>query len=244
MRIDGYVANAAIPVFSARDIPVIAGHVWITSAQKLKLVAAAPGAVTVELSVGGSRNQTVRVTTACDALTLQRGKPVPVAVPGHGRGYLTKTTTIDVHNQANGDVVFSLQFLDGTSHLFWSTETKPGFVHVQSRADLAVDGWVRTKDLDPLKPGEMMDQYIPPESQVTGAQLAIDKPPRIAKASKDIALRARRDEKERPIGAVESGAEVYVMETIAGWTNVLPKSLYVLPPDDGGFWIPAGEAPR
>jgi hypothetical protein len=89
-----------------------------------------------------------------------------------------------------------------------------------------------------------MDQYIPPESQVTGAQLAIDKPPRIAAASKDIPIRSRRDEKEKPIGVIESGAEIYIMETIAGWTNVLPKSLYVLPPDDGGFWIPAAETPR
>ena len=51
-------------------------------------------------------------------------------------------------------------------------------------------------------------------------------------------------DKDRPIGVVEPGAEVYIMETMAGWTNVLPKALYVVPPEDGGFWIPSAEAPR
>jgi len=39
------------------------------------------------------------------------------------------------------------------------------------------------------------------------------------------------------------GAEVYVLETITGWSNILPKSLALTPPDDGGFWIPSSEVP-
>ena len=46
------------------------------------------------------------------------------------------------------------------------------------------------------------------------------------------------------LGVLEAGAEVYMMETIAGWTNLLPVSLGVTPPDEGGFWIPAAEAPK
>jgi hypothetical protein len=90
----------------------------------------------------------------------------------------------------------------------------------------------------------MRDQYIPPTTAVAGAQLALDKAPPIVKATKDIPVRARRDDKEKPIGVLESGAEVYLMETIAGWTNLLPKSLGMTPPDDGGFWIPSAEAPK
>jgi len=244
IRLEGFVATSAIQVYTTRDIPVMAGNVWITSAQKASLVAATASSVTVEMAVAGSRNQKVRGTTTCDALALQRGTPVPMEVPGNGRGYLTKESTIDIYSQPNGDVVFSLMMLEGSSQLFWSTETRAGFVHVKSRADLAIDGWVRWKDLDPLKKGEMMDQYIPPQSAVVGGQLAMDKPPRIATATKDILIRARRDERERPIGVVESGAEFYVMETVAGWTNVLPKALHILPPDDGGFWVVSSEVPK
>lgn len=244
LRLEGFVATSVIPVYTTRDIPVMAGNVWITSAQKASLVSATSSSVTIEMVVAGSNNQRVRGTTACDALALQRGTPVPIEVPGNGRGYLTKESTIDIYSQPNGDVVFSLLMLEGSSQLFWSTETRAGFVHVRSRADLAIDGWVRWKDLDPLKKGEMMDQYIPPQTAVVGGQLAMDKPPRLATATKDIVIRARRDERERPIGVVETGAEFYVMETVAGWTNVLPKALHILPPDDGGFWVLSSEVPK
>jgi hypothetical protein len=243
LRLEGYVKTTAVPVFTARDIPVVAGTVWISNAHKVQLVGAAPSSLAVELTVAGTRNQTVRGSTTCDALALQRGTPTPMDVPGNARGYLTRASSIDIHGQPGGDVRFTLQMIEGSSQLFWSTEAREGFVHVQLRADLTIDGWIRSRDLDPLKKGEMMDQYIPPQTQVVGAQLAIDKPPRLAKAATEIAVRARRDEKEKPIGAVEPGAEIYVMETVAGWTNVLPKSLYVVPPDDGGFWIPASETP-
>ena len=244
IRLEGFVATSVIPVYTTRDIPVMAGNVWITSAQKGQVVTATSSSVIFEMTVAGSRNQKVRGTTTCDALALQRGTPVPMEVPGNGRGYLTKEPTIDIYTQPNGDVVFSLQMLEGSSQLFWSTETRAGFVHVRSRADIAIDGWVRWKDLDPLKKGEMMDQYIPPQQAVAGGQLQMDKPPRIATATKEMLIRARRDERERPIGAVEVGAEFYVMETVAGWTNVLPKALHILPPDDGGFWVLASEVPR
>jgi hypothetical protein len=48
----------------------------------------------------------------------------------------------------------------------------------------------------------------------------------------------------RPIGVLEAGAQVYIMETAAGWTNVLPKKLHILPPEEGGFWIPASDVPK
>jgi hypothetical protein len=244
VRIEGYVSPPAITVFTTRDVPVMAGNVWISSAHKVKLAAATSSNVTVEMTVAGSRSQTVRAATTCDALALQRGTPTPMDIPGNGRAYLTKEANVNIYNQANGDIIFSLQMLEGASQLFWSTETRAGFVHVRGRADLTIDGWVRYAELDPIKQGERVDQYIPPQTQVVGAQLAIENPPRIAKATKDIVIRARRDERERPIGVVEAGAEVYVMETVAGWTNVLPKDLHVLPPDEGGFWIVSSETPK
>lgn len=244
VRIEGYVSPAAIPVFTTRDLPVMAGNVWISSAHKVKLAAATSSSVSVDLTVAGSRNQNVRAATTCDALALQRGTPTPIDIPGNGRAYLTKVPDINIYNQANGDMIFSLQMLEGASQLFWSTETRAGFVHVRGRADLTIDGWVRYTDLDPVKQGERVDQYVPPQTQVAGAQLAIENPPRVAKATKDIIIRARRDERERPIGVVEAGAEIYVVETVAGWTNVLPKELYVLPPDNGGFWILSSETPN
>lgn len=244
LRIDGYVAPADIQVFTTRDIPVINGHIWISSAQKVKLVAATGDSLRAELSISGSEGQTAKATAPCDAFALQRGTPVKMEVPGSARGYLMKTSTIELYDRPNGDVIFLLRMLEGTAQLFWSTEAKSGFVHLMSRGDLTIDAWARLKDLEPLKKGEIMDQYIPPTTAVSGAQLALDKPPPIVKASKSVPVRARRDEKEKPIGEIEAGAEVYLLETVAGWTNVLPKALGMTPPDEGGFWIPSSEAPK
>ncbi|AUX40108.1 hypothetical protein SOCE26_015050 [Sorangium cellulosum] len=244
LRIEGYIAPSDVSVFTTRDIPVISGHIWISSAQKVKLVAATGDSLRAELSISGSEGQTAKATASCDAFTLQRGAPMRMEVPGSARGYLMKTSSIELFDRPNGDVIFTLKMLEGTAQLFWSTEAKSGFVHLMSRGDLTIDAWARLKDLEPLKKGEMMDQYIPPTTAVAGAQLALDKAPPIVKAQRSVPVRARRDEKERPIGEIEAGAEVYVLETVAGWTNVLPKALGMTPPDEGGFWIPASETPK
>jgi hypothetical protein len=243
-RIDGYVSPSVIPVFTTRDIAITSEHLWISVAQRVKLVQAANNALTVERTVLGTSGQTVRATAPCDAFGLQQGTATAMEVPGNGRGYLTKAASIDFFDAPSGNAIFTLKMIEGGAQLFWSTESRAGFVHVKARADLTIDAWARLGDLDPLKKGEMMDQFIPPTTQVQGAQLALDKPPRLVQATKEIPLRFKRDEKEKPIGAIEAGAEVYVMETMVGWSNVLPKNLAVMPPDDGGFWIPVSEVPK
>jgi hypothetical protein len=244
LRIDGYVPVSSINIFTSRDISVTSGHLWISSAQKVKLVRAAANSLTAELVIAGSQNQAVRATVPCDAFSLSKGTPTAMEIGGSARGYMMKSTTLDLFDTAAGDSIFTLKMNEGTGQLFWSTESKNGFVHVVSRGDVTIDAWARWRDLEALKKGEMLDQLIPPSSAVTGAQLTLDKPPPIVKATKEIQVRARRDEKEKPIGVIEVDAEVYVMETITGWTNVLPKGLGITPPDDGGFWIPSGEVPK
>lgn len=242
-RIDGFVSPSSIHVFTAKDVPIAAGHVWISSAQKVKLVRAAPGALTAELAVAGSQ-QAVRGAAGCDAFTLTRGTPTAMDTPGNGRGWLTKGTSIELFDDAGGTAIFTLKMMEGTSQLFWSTESKSGFIHIKSRADITVDAWARTRDLEALKRGEMMDQFIPSTTTVAGAQLSFDTPPKLVTATKEIPIRLKREDKDKPIGAIEIGAEVYLIETINGWTNVLPKALGLTPPDESGFWIPSADAPK
>lgn len=244
LRLDGYVSASDLPLYTGRDIPVVSSHVWISSAQKVKLAAATGDGLRVELTIAGAQGQVARATAPCDAFTLQRGTPTRMDIDGHARGYMMKKSSIDLYEAPNGDAIYTLSMMEGTAQLFWSTEARAGFVHVMSRGDITIDAWARWRDLEALKKGEMMDQYIPPTTAFAGVQLALEKPPPIVKATKDIPVRARRDDKEKPIGAIETGAEIYVMETVAGWTNVLPKTLGMTPPDDGGFWIPAAEAPK
>ena len=180
LRIDGWVAPSAVAVFTVRDVPVHAGHVWISDAQRVKLVQAASGTLGVEVTVAGTGGQTVQATVPCDALALQHGSPSPVEVPGNGRGYLSKGGAVELFGDPAGSPIFTLKVMEGAAHLFWSTESRAGFVHVKTRGNLTIDAWARAGSLEPLKKGEMMDQFVPPTTAVTGAQLALDKPPRVA----------------------------------------------------------------
>jgi hypothetical protein len=244
LRIGGWVAASTLSFFTARDLPVVSGHVWITSAQRVRFVGAATNALTAELTIAGSMSQKIRATAACDAFSVEKGVPRGQEPSGNARGYLMRGADLELYDEPNGSAVFTLHMTEGTGQLFWSNESRAGFVHVTSRGDVAVDAWARFRDLEPLKKGEMLDQLIPPSSAVTGAQMALDKAPPLVRATKDVPVRAKRDAKEAPIGAIEAGAEIYLMETMAGWTNVLPKGLGFTPADDAGFWIPSGEAPK
>jgi hypothetical protein len=244
VRLEGYAAPSAFTVYAVKDVPVAAGHVWISDGQKVKLTKAQSATLTAEISIAGSQSQSATGTGACDVFALEMGTPTTFTVPGNGRGYQMKSTSLDLYDDANGTSVFTLSMLEGTGQLFWSTESKAGFVHVQMRGDIVVDAWAKWSALNPLKKGEMMDQAIPSTTVVTGAALTLDKPPPLLKATKDIPIRARRDEKEKAIGTIETGAEFYVTETIVGWANILPKHLGMTPPTDGGFWILSSDVPK
>jgi len=244
LRIEGWVAPTAVPMFTKRDVAVVPGHIWIAKGQRVELQKSSPNKLFVSLSIAGSRKQKVKASDSCGAFALA---PVPSPaqeVEGRARGYMMKRSDIELYDRPGGDVVFSLQMIEGAGLLFWSTKSKSGYVNVKARGDLSIDAWAKWGDLEALRPGEMMDRLIPAVRKITGAKLAMEDPPPIVKATEALTLRAKRDAAASSIGAIEVGAEVYVMETIAGWTNVLPRHLGITPPDGGGFWIPAGEAPK
>lgn len=244
VRIEGFVSLNDWPLFTTTDISVQGASIWISASQKVKIVRANANSITVEMPVGGTLNQTVRATAPCDSFSLARGKPQPLEFPKQGRSYMTKKQKVDLYEEPNGRVVFTLNMMEGTGLLFWGEKTKQGFVHVISRNELTIDAWIPARDLEALKKGEMMDQYTPPATSIPGATLQFDKPPAIAKATQPIPIRAKADENAKTIGFIETGAEFYVLETVTSWTNIMPKNLGVLPPDDGGFWIPAAEVPK
>ena len=214
LRIEGYLSTASVPTFTVRDVAVVPSHVWITAAQRVRVVGATEGALTVERTVAGSAGQVVRGTAACVAFALAPAGRRPVDVPGDGRGYTMKEATLDVFPAPGGASVFTLRMTDASGELFWSTESRGGFVRVASRGDL------------------------------DGPRLALDPLPAVVRATRDVPVRAHRDERERPIGVVEAGAEIYVMDTVPPFTSVLPKGLGVMPADEVAFWILTSDVPK
>jgi hypothetical protein len=244
LRIDGFAVPAEIPMFTRRDIAVVGTQVWLAAGESVKLLQSQPDALTVVHDVAGTASQKVKATAPCDAFALEPGAAAAGEVDGHARGYMMKSSTIDLYDKPGGDVVFTLKMIEGAGQLFWSTRASAGFVEIKARGDLVIDAWARAKDLTPLPPGELRDRYIPPVKGPPAVKLKLQDAPRIVKATSDIPLRAKRETNAPAIGLIEVGAELYVLETVGEWTNVLPRGLYVTPPETGGFWIPAAEVPE
>ena len=57
----------------------------------------------------------------------------------------------------------------------------------------------------------------------------------------EVQLRLSARNSEPVIGVIEPDTETIVVDVVAGWANVLPGSLNVLPPKEGNFWVRAAE---
>jgi hypothetical protein len=241
-RIEGFTDARAIPVWAARDIPVVADHLWISGGRSLRVLGAQPGKLRVELPARGSLAQAVTATVGCDALSFGKVPPPLFEVPGNARGYVAKRGEVDLHGSASGDLAYTLHASgDGSGLLLWSTETRGAYVRVVSRFELFVDAWVKRADLKPLPRGEMMDQLVPPEVVQNPPQLALSSFVSVVQASRPVAIHFGRGDATPTIGELETGAEVYVIDLILGWASVVPKSLHIMPPEEKGFWVKASE---
>jgi hypothetical protein len=238
VRIEGFLELAAVPAQSTRDLPILADHVWIAGGKAVKLVGLASGQVTVELTLGAPLDQTVRATTGCDGLSLDPQAARPAPIPGNARGYLVKKSPLELRPAPGAASAFTLTSPDiKDALLFWSTERKGGQVHVHLSSDLVVDAWVAAGDLAALKEGEMMDALATGTTSISTPKIAMQGEPRIVKVTKEVPIRGNATDLASPIGAIESGAEVLVLETVLGWSNIVPAALNLMPPDGRGFWV-------
>lgn len=239
VRINGWTLASAIPVFAERDIAA-GPHVAIAKGTRVELLRTAADGLEVQLAIAGTSGQTIRAKAACDALALA---PPPSTEASGTRHWITRGGSVDLYDQPGGNVVFSLR-LDGENvQAFWSTEQRGAFVRVESRSDVVLRGWVRVSDLQPVQPGELRGKYVPPQAPAGSVVRLPDDPP-TGRVVREASVHADAERAAKVIGAVEPGAEVYVLSTIAGYVSVLPKGLGIMAPERKGFWIAASELAR
>jgi hypothetical protein len=244
-RIDGWTAIETFRFFAAADLPVVSGgHVWITRGQELTLSAARANGFTVDHHVLGTADQTVSAAIGCDDVTLELLQIDFADPPSNARYYDMTSSTIDLYDAAGGSVVFTLKLEEGTRKTFWSTESRAGFVHVVARSDITIDAWVRSRDVSWTKHAEVFDMANLAPKPWKERKLALEGSPKAVAVSSDLPIHSRPENMPSPIGWVESGAKVYAMETRGDWTNVLPESLTVMPPDKSGFWVRTTGLPK
>ena len=241
-RLEGFTDPRALTVFGSRDLPVVAGHLWISASTPLKFAAAAPGKVRVEHPAAGGLSRPIRAWSTCDALTFDRGTPPLYEVPKSARGYVAKQGTLDLYDEPNGSVIHTLHISgEGNGLLMWGTTRRGAYVHVTMRSSVYIDAWVKSGEVRALPRGELMDQVAPPSHVQSAPSLALKDYVQIMRAPKQVSLHYGRGEATPVIGVLEKDAEIYVLETVIGWATVLPKKLQVLPHGDRAFWVKAAD---
>lgn len=245
VRIDGFAEMKHFGFYAAEDLAVTdAAGVWITKGQQLELVSANGKGFVVQKQVLGSKGQKVQAKVRCEGVSVQIQPVEPVVVPKNARHYQMKSASLELFDTPGGDAVFTLDMDEDARKVFWSTEVRQGHVRVASRADITIDAWARFRDLSPTRHAELFDLASVSPRPLTARQLAIQDPPPVLTATSELPIHRKPENAVKGIGMVEVGAKFYAMEKSGDWTNIMPETLAVLPPDDSGFWVRTAGLPK
>lgn len=241
-RLKAFVRARDLPVYTARSVPIYAGHVWINEARRVAVIGATRGRLHVEKALSGPMSGYFHGWAPCDALTLDERVPPGWAPPGGARGFVLKQDRVELFAAPRGDVVTTVERAGGSAGvLFWGTDREGAWVHVEHHGDVLLDVWARAQDLDPLPPGETMDQLAPPRTITGSPQLSIQGAAKTVHVDHAVGIRSAATDAATVIGGIDPGTDVLVLDTVAGWASVVPRALTLMPSDAHGFWVRAKE---
>lgn len=242
-RVEGFVSPSALTVFATRDLSVAGSQLAIASSTPLKVTGAMPGKLRVELPATGGLARSVRTTVNCDALTFNQTSPLLFEIPRNARGYVPKEGVLELYDSPSGSVVATVYPSGGGNGLLlWGTTKRAGFVNVTMRSDIFIDAWVRLSDVTALPQGELMDQLAPQSRGFYSPTVGLKESFPTKEVPKVTSLHFGRGPKAAVIGALEPKAEVFLLDTVLGWSSVLPVGLQVMPPENSsGYWVLASD---
>ncbi len=244
VRIDGWLDKEAIRFFAARDLPLVGDNLWITKGQALTITGATQNEIHVSHRVLGSSEPALTAKIPCDGASLSMVAPEAIDAPARARTYQMRHNTLALYDGPRGALVYTLTLDENTRKVFWSTEQRGAFVRVMSRADITIDAWAKAADLSYLHHAELFDLAAVAPKPFPERKLEIQDPPKVVVVERDMPIHAKPENAPTPIGWLEAGARIYPMEQSGDWTNILPESLAVLPPDNGGFWVRTAGLPK
>ena len=237
-QVEGFVGPRAVKAFGKRDIQV-SEQLFISPSAPVTIVGSSPGRLRVELAPADGLTQPIGAWVPCDAITFNQGQTPRYEVPRGARGYVSKQATLELFNEPKGVVSNTLNIANnGNALLLWGDPVpRQGYVHVTARTNsIYIDAWVNSADVRVLPKGEIID--TPPTPAVTVAS-----PPALANAAqtmrapKAATVFAGLGQTNTVMGRLAPDTEIYIIQTVAGWSSVLPKDLFVFPNGNGEFRV-------
>jgi hypothetical protein len=243
-RIHGFVKASELRIYTGTSIQLVPGHVWLRPGTRVMATGSAAGKVKVEKQISAPFNQRFSALADCSALTFSPPPPSGFSTPGNARVYLMKIALLDLYDAPapQGSIVFTVQRAASTDNVrFFSTEQRGGFVHVQYGAELGIDAWAKASDLQALPRGETSDVAPSTYTMTSPPQLQLQKTPRSVRTKGELPLRVAARDAEAAVGVIEPETDIFVIDIVAGWANVLPQSLHILPADTLSFWVKSAD---
>lgn len=240
VRVDGWLDPTKVPLSARADVAVAPGHVWIGRGERLKLKGSSPGKLQVEATIIAT-GQKLKGKAGCGEVAVGDVTTSEPTIPAGAQKWVLRRASLELYDEANGSSVFTLEVPAAeTGLLLHSTEAKSGWIHVLHQGAIVVDAWAKASELKAFPKGEMLDALASTSMvSIMPAKLKVDGTTKEVKVTKDVSLRLTTADAAKPIGVVEEGAEVIVVDTIAGWSRVFPKNLELIPPDGKDFWAKA-----
>ncbi len=240
VRVEGWIDPTKVPLSARADVAVAPGHVWIGRGERLKLKGSSPGKLQVEATITAT-GQKLKGKAGCGEITVGDVATAEVTIPAGSQKWVLRKASLDLYDDVNGASVFTLEVTSAeTGLLLYSSEQKSGWIHVLHQGAIVVDAWAKAADLKAFPKGEMLDALASTSMvSISPAKLKVDGATKEVKVTKDVALRLTASESSKPIGVIEEGAEVIVVDTFGGWSRVFPKNLELIPPDAKDFWAKA-----
>ena len=243
-RLRGLVKAPELRLYAGTTIPIAAGHVWLATGTRVTAAGSSGGRVRIEKQLTTPFDQRFSAVADCSALGFTQNVAPNLVLPDWARVFLLKEAQLELFDSVppTGAPLLTLKRAESVDHVrFFSTEQRGGFVRIQYQGEVSIDAWAKASDLTPLPRGETSDVPSGGYTLSSPAQLQLSQVPRVVRSSRELPLRLSAKEADAPIGVIEPDTDVYVMDTVAAWAKVLPKSLHVLPVGEQSFWVKSAD---
>jgi hypothetical protein len=243
-RIRGYIDAGQAPVVSKTRLDVTSGHLWIAEGQSVRVVQPGNGRLKVEKRLTDPIDQTFSAWATCHELALGAGWPPPPSrVPGTALGYVLREPTIELFDdwRASRKLIASLHRSSrGSGLLLFGTQRVGEWVRVLYFGGIEIDAWAPARNLVALPPGEIVDgsPSAPFDSNRT---LRLAESTREIRPNAEVPIRLEARERAPVVGVIEPNTDTIVVNDMAGWSSVMPRSMHVAPYNDGAFWVRTNE---
>lgn len=242
-RIRGYIHAAAVPVVSKTRLDVTQDHLWIAEGQSVRVVESGKGRFRVEKRLTDPIDQTFTAWASCEQLALGPGWPSPSRIPGSALGHVLKQPSIELYDawHASRKLVTRLhRSSQGSGVLLFSTRRMGEWVRVLYFGGVEIDAWAPARALVALPPGEIVDGS-PTAPFEPSRTLRLAESTREIRSNAEVPIRVEAREQAPIVGVIEPDTDTVVVNDVAGWSSVMPRSMHVAPYNDGAFWVRTSE---